>query len=201
MLLSEFLRMNNENNVLKKGIRCTNQSWNDYLENIEIPSQTICENIITFLGHGNKYKEDVIRSQLIKCILHSSRPNQLVELVLHIEPYAAPRPRFTRFGRPYNPPKYQDWRRRFQSLMDWGTIEGPVEIDVEYHFLAPSKKRYGFSTINKDIDNLDKSLLDGLQSVGFIENDKFVYRMNSIKYNSNENKIVLKIRHGGIWNK
>ena len=64
---------------------------------------------------------------------------------------------------------------------------------AEYLFAAPSNKALGPHLGNKDIDNLDKSLLDALQLNGLIENDKFVYEMSSAKFYSYQNMIQFTI--------
>lgn len=201
MQLSEFLKMNG-GLELKKKCRIPQPMWDDLLNNVRPPSITTCENIIQCLGGKSLHKQRIYRDALWKCILYNARPISLFEMIVHISPCAAPRPRFSRFGHPYNPKKYTQWKRKFSDLVgDIGVISGPCSISVEYYFKTSIGGDLGYHSKLKDIDNLDKSTLDALQLNGLIEDDKNVYEMNSIKFFGFEDKIKIKIRHNGFWAK
>ena len=200
MKLSEFLEQNGDIE-LKKNARIKNHIWKDLKENLYPPSKTICENIIRYLGGESVSKQQIYRDALWKCILEIDKPSQQLEMKLHIEPRAAPRPRFTRFGRVYNPIKYTNWKKTLSNIVgDLGTISGGCWIKVDYYFCSPNAK-LGYHTTQKDIDNIDKSLLDALQMNGLILDDKLVYRMDSTKYYGFKNMIHFVIHHSGIWTK
>lgn len=201
MRLSEFL-ISNGNEELRKNCRITKPIWDDILNNQRVPSPRVCENIIKYLGGDSPTKQKIYRDALWRCILYDARPLSLLDLVVHIVPYAAPRPRFSRMGRVYNPKKYTKWKRDLSALVgEIGTISGPCAIVAEYHFKTPTGGTMGYHTNPKDIDNLDKALLDALQMNGLIEDDKFVYRMDSSKYYGYQDKITIKIHHNGLWTK
>ena len=80
-----------------------------------------------------------------------------------------------------------------------GTIDGMCHIKAGYFFKCPKAGTLGYHGNRKDIDNLDKALLDALQTNGLLQDDKYVYRMDSTKYYGFENKITIKIHHNGIW--
>lgn len=54
-------------------------------------------------------------------------------------------------------------------------FEGPLSLDITFHFLTPPLKRnrpmHGWHFIRPDIDNLEKLVLDAINSVGSIWHD------------------------------
>ncbi len=199
MLLSEFLKING-GEKLKKACHIKESAWNNMMSNLCPPSKTISENIVQYLGKKSIVKQEAYRTALWNSILEIQKTTQVLDLTIYIKPHAAPRPRFTKYGRIYNPSSYTDWKKRFSDLLgDIGTITDGCSIQAGYYFEVPSTGRLGYHTNQKDIDNLDKSLLDALQMNGLLEDDKTVYRMDSTKYFSFRDKITLKIFHSGFW--
>ena len=199
MLLSEFLKLNG-GLELKKRARIKSQTWEDLLKNVYPPTRTICENIISYLGGDSDERKKYYSDVLWECILEIDKPTRVLDITVHVEPCAAPRPRFTRFGRVYNPSKYTSWKKNLSNIIgNIGVISGPCWISAEYHFKCTNQSKLGYHTSVKDIDNLDKSVLDALQMNGLLLDDKIVYRMDSIKYFSFQNMIKLKIHHSGLW--
>ena len=167
--------------------------------NLRPPSKTIAENIACYLGGDSLTKRDKYRQSLFQAILKTQEPTEVLRMVIHIEPCAAPRPRFTKFGRPYNPKSYTDWKKRFSDR--WVRLnDNRWMLHCSwYYFQSTSTSSLGYHTNKKDIDNLDKAVLDGLQMNGLLEDDKTVYRMDSIKYYGFSNKIEFEIHHHGYW--
>ena len=100
-------------------------------------------------------------------------------VVINLDPYPSPRPRFTRQGRPYMPKEYTAWKKKF--LKEWLTYgldkyETGVAVDVIITFyirprewVSKAKKNQNllkaetWRVVNKpDLDNLEKSVLDAL---------------------------------------
>tara|TARA_B100000963_G_C22574166_1_gene647562 strand:+ start:934 stop:1539 length:606 start_codon:yes stop_codon:yes gene_type:complete len=199
MLLSEFLKLHGDIK-LKKACHIKCSLWNDMVANLRPPTRTTALNICNYLGGDSKEKIAKYQNMLFDSILEIQRPVQTLKMVLHIEPVAAPRPRFTKFGRPYNPKSYTDWKKRFSDLVgDIGTITDGCTISARYYFQSTSTSSMGYHTKKKDIDNIDKAILDALQMNGLLEDDKTVYRMDSTKYYGFTNKIELEIKHNGFW--
>lgn len=199
MLLNEFLKLHGDIK-LKKACHIKESLWRDMMLNLRPPTKTIAENIIRYLGGDSVTKRDKYQTALFDAILKTKEPSEVLRMVVHIEPCAAPRPRFTKLGRPYNPKKYTDWKKRFSDLVgDIGMITDGCFIVARYYFQCPSTSSLGYHTNKKDIDNLDKAVLDALQMNGLLEDDKTVYRMDSTKYYGFSNKIELEIHHHGYW--
>lgn len=111
------------------------------------------------------------------------------------EPVAKGRPRFTRTGRSYNPPKTAKYenlvRLTFdQNYPDWKPLEGGVDLSIRATFPVPkawSKKKYiaaiqhMIAKITKpDLDNLIKSVSDGLNEVAW-KDDAQIYHLEAWK--------------------
>lgn len=67
-------------------------------------------------------------------------------------------------------------------------IEGPVHLDTVF-FLRRPKRLKGKAVIHwvkPDLDNLDKSLRDGLQQAGVFSDDCIIWSASSKKYYADE---------------
>lgn len=73
-------------------------------------------------------------------------------------------------GRTYLSPQYRDWKdSAFASYLQQKRVAGePVQGAFTYHIVLDEKKRKQA----RDGDNRSKAVLDFLQSVGLIEDDK-----------------------------
>jgi len=101
----------------------------------------------------------------------------MINLWYPIKPKAAPRPRVTKFGT-YNDKDYTDWKKGLNLLARTQIkkpLEGAVFVKMEFFYEIPkswSKKKKESAKWHKskpDIDNLIKSVLDGLNGVAFID--------------------------------
>ena len=98
-----------------------------------------------------------------------------MKLTLDIEPKPQSRPRFTRYGRPYDDPKMKAWRNNCQLLianqyMGQSILEGALRTRLRFYIKPPqylSKvKKYHQALLDEvipvdkkpDIDNYEKAL-------------------------------------------
>ena len=101
-------------------------------------------------------------------------------IIIPLNPIAAPRPRFSKFGT-YNPKKYADYKKAL--LLSTKTqcktyFEGAIRLEITFFMPIPKslskKKRDGlvgqFHTKKPDTDNLLKSVKDALEGT-FYKND------------------------------
>ena len=201
-MLSDFLTANGGEKI-KKACYIQQRIWFEMMNNERAPSLKTFNRIVDYLADGQEYRVQAYRKALFDAILQMTKHLRRLDLCVHVQPMAAPRPRFStqgRFGRVYNPPNYTAWKRNFSDLVgNVGMIVGPCTIEAEYHFKTGSSHVMGPHTTRKDIDNLDKALLDSLQLNGLLEDDKNVYQMTSTKLFGYQNKIKFIIRFDDIW--
>jgi len=101
----------------------------------------------------------------------------MINIWYPVKPKAAPRPRVTKFGT-YNAKDYTDWKNGLKCFTK-GMIKKPFEkelfVKIDFFYEIPkswSKKKKEsakWHTSKPDIDNLIKSVLDGLNGVAFID--------------------------------
>ena len=110
------------------------------------------------------------------------------------EPVAKGRPRFSRrSGRAYTPPKTANWATmagwymREQGLPST-PLDGPLRVEIVATFARPKSRMskagaHGpvHHTVKPDADNLAKLVLDAMQSVGVITDDKIVCELQVVK--------------------
>jgi len=118
------------------------------------------------------------------------------------QPIAKSRPKFARVGKfvkTYTPKQSLNFEQKVgyyaaQALvgMDTQLLDMPVKIIVDFFFSRPKsrqrKKNAGLTlprTVKPDIDNLAKSILDGLNKVAF-RDDALVYCMDIAKFEVDE---------------
>lgn len=100
------------------------------------------------------------------------------------EPVAKARPRMTKTGHIYTPAKtkHQEaeitlaWVRKYDKIR----LENAVGIEVTFNMKKPQKTKDRYVLKRPDIDNLLKTVLDGLNGVAYID-DKQVCRITGIK--------------------
>ena len=117
-----------------------------------------------------------------------------------VRPLPAPRPRVTKRGA-YNPPIYTKWKREL-SLIASTKIKKPIEnevfIKIEFFYEIPkswSKKKKELARWHKskpDIDNLIKSVLDGLNGIAYTD-DAQVVMIQARKQYATENGVKIEI--------
>ena len=134
-------------------------------------------------------------------------------VVINLDPYPSPRPRFTRQGRPYMPKEYTAWKKMF--LREWlkhnlGKYDTGVAIAVDLKFyIKPPKaiarvkknqnilKAETWRVVNKpDLDNLEKSVLDSVNGHAY-EDDNQISDLHSFKRYSLNPRVEIVIREDG----
>lgn len=107
-----------------------------------------------------------------------------MKLTLNIEPKPQSRPRFTRFGKPYDDPKMKAWRNHCQLLvanqyMGQDILEGALRVKARFYIKPPqylSKvKKYHQALLDEvipvdkkpDVDNYEKALYDSMSGIVF----------------------------------
>jgi len=159
----------------------------------ELPNHEKAMKICQIAGGNSPKLVNMYLEQLERIIRFYTSPRGTVEEhVIMFHPKAAPRPRFTKFGRAYNPKGYTDWKNDLASIL--GTLkpsDTPI-LDVEFHFVS-QKATWGPHTIKPDGDNLLKALQDALQLAGFVSDDCKLWDVRVRKYYSFSSKIILRI--------
>ena len=101
----------------------------------------------------------------------------MINIWYPVKPKPAPRPRVTKSGT-FNAKDYTDWKKGL-NLLARTQIKKPFEkelfVKIDFFYEIPkswSKKKKesaNWHTSKPDIDNLIKSVLDGLNGVAFID--------------------------------
>lgn len=106
----------------------------------------------------------------------------MIEGVIHIQvdlkPTPKARPRFNpRSGRPYTPKSTTD----FESLISFFArnhfvrpMSGAVEIIINFSFIKAKSSKLVMHTKKPDIDNLIKSVCDGLNKIAYKDDSQIV---------------------------
>ena len=109
-----------------------------------------------------------------------------MKIIIPINAVAQERPRFKN-GRCYDPPRSREFKREVGYLVkdawkDTPMIEGTARLDVTFY------RR----TLNCDVDNLVKALMDALQGICY-KNDSQIWELNAKKRISSTPRIELDI--------
>lgn len=116
-------------------------------------------------------------------------PNKAFEIYVPGEPIAKARPRITRIGTTYTPPKTVQHERKIKE--EWFNSYGrdfipsdkAIAITVRFFLKKPERLPKEFpETPQKrpDIDNLVKTVLDALNGVAY-QDDKQIVKINAFK--------------------
>jgi Holliday junction resolvase RusA-like endonuclease len=102
------------------------------------------------------------------------------EIFIPIEPVPKGRPRFTRFGHTYNPPKTRIYEQNVSLFLKSKFKDNPLEnaVWLEITFMLPvlkTKKRL-LPTVKPDVDNLSKAILDSANGILWTD-DKLIISM------------------------
>lgn len=122
------------------------------------------------------------------------------EIFFPFEPKPKGRPRFNRWGNAYTPKATFDYEKQIRDYYLENTTDyydEPIKIRLIFYLPIPKsaskKKQMKMESgeikcvVNKDIDNLEKSLLDSLLKVAYSD-DKLITHLSAIKkYASAEN--------------
>ena len=142
----------------------------------------------------------------------SALADKILTFVVPGVPTPKGRPRMTRRGKVYTPAKTVAYERTISifaqvaasrmATRDEMLFEGPVMVTIHCHFKMPkswSRKRkeamlYEPHIQLPDLDNLVKSVLDGLnQTYGIWDDDKQVAAVTATKHWSEESSVLVRI--------
>ena len=116
-------------------------------------------------------------------------------LEINTRPIPKARPRLSKFA-VYTPKKTADyekliafeWKKKYKNLI----LKNAVKLDLVFVFKKAKSCKKTLHTQRPDIDNLLKSILDGLNKVAFVD-DCQVVELNSKKVFSDVDKIVITV--------
>lgn len=98
-----------------------------------------------------------------------------------VAPVPKERARRARNGRFYTPPKTkhfeEDIRRICHFEMSYQMqerFEGPLKVSVVFYLNKPKSVKRKFPCVKPDLDNLQKSLLDGMNGIVFIDDAQII---------------------------
>ena len=117
-------------------------------------------------------------------------------IIFEMKPKACPRPRLGKFGT-FNPKDYTAWKYAFGLIAKQHIkkpITGPVTLEILFQFKKSkywSKKKKAaanWHTQKSDIDNLQKSVLDALNGIAYVD-DSQVCDLSAMKVWGDEDQI------------
>lgn len=117
-------------------------------------------------------------------------------LEIDVRPFPKERPRLSGGRIVYTPYKTRnfenriayEWKKKYKNLI----LKGAVKLDLVFVFKKAKSCKKTFHIQRPDIDNLLKSILDGLNKVAFVD-DCQVVELNSKKVFSDTDKIVITV--------
>lgn len=119
----------------------------------------------------------------------------MYSIEINTRPVPKQRPRLSKFI-VYTPKKTADyenliayeWKRRYKDLI----LTGAVKLDLVFVFKKAKTCKKTLHTQRPDIDNLQKSILDGLNKVAFVD-DCQVVELNSKKLFASTDAVLISI--------
>lgn len=91
-------------------------------------------------------------------------------------PVSKARPRFAN-GHTYTPQKTLDYENLIAihaKSAGAQRMPNPCIVDITCTFKKPKGKKDFYCTINRDLDNLSKAILDGLNNIAFLDDSQVV---------------------------
>ena len=170
------------------------QSINYYDEG-NLPTHKKAMKIVETAGDSITEKE-AIKRQLFALLVNERTPARYKKsYTIMAKPMACPRPRFTRFGRPYNPIEYTKWKKRIAEMVSlWDSYIFPIELELEFHFVTQAAI-WGPHGKKPDVDNLVKAFMDAAQLGGLFKDDCQVYKITASKFYSYQPMIKVTVIH------
>jgi Holliday junction resolvase RusA-like endonuclease len=172
----------------------TKPLWEKWLDNRQAPTHKQMEKIIGLLPVLN-----VNKIAFRKAFFELAKKQERNGVHFHefpVHPMACPRPRFTKYGRPYMPKKYMDWKGELVKMMEDKKhgLNHPIKMKLDFIFYSENKP-WGPHHSKPDVDNLVKAFLDAAQDGGMLVDDSVVYSIHANKYWGPSPKITCTITY------
>ena len=122
-------------------------------------------------------------------------------IVVKGEPVAKGRPRFTRTGHTYTPPKTRRQEQQIREAYTGAQLDGPIEAEFTFIYEPPKslslKKKMDLmgqpKVTRPDTDNLVKLALDALNNVAYSD-DNLIYKITSRKIYGPEAMTIIQLK-------
>ena len=172
----------------------TKPLWEKWLDNRQSPTHKQMEKIIRLLPVNDENKNYFRVAMFRISTKFQKKGIHFHEFPVH--PMACPRPRFTKFGRPYMPKKYMDWKKELVKMMEDKKhgLNHAVKIKLDFIFYSENKP-WGPHHQKPDVDNLVKAFMDAAQDSGMLVDDSVVYSIHAYKYWGPSPKITCTITY------
>lgn len=117
-------------------------------------------------------------------------------LEIDVRPFPKERPRLCRNRLVYTPKKTADyekliayeWKKKYKNLI----LKGALKIDLLFCFKKAKTCKKKYHTQRPDIDNLIKSVLDGLNETAFLDDSQIV-KLNPEKVFAEYDKVIINV--------
>ena len=172
----------------------TKPLWEKWLDNRQKPTHKQLEKIIRLLP-----VDDVNKNYFRVAMFRISTRYQKKGVYMYdfpVHPMACPRPRCTKFGRPYMPKKYMDWKNELVKMMEdkQHGLNHPIKMKLDFIFFSENKP-WGPHHLKPDVDNLVKAFMDAAQDGGMLADDSVVFSIFANKYWGPSPKITCTIQY------
>ena len=172
----------------------TKPLWEKWLDNRQKPTHKQLEKIIRLLP-----VDDVNKNYFRVAMFRISTRYQNKGVYMYdfpVHPMPCPRPRCTKFGRPYMPKKYMDWKKELVKMMEDKKhgLNHPIKMKLDFIFYSENKP-WGAHHQKPDVDNLVKAFMDAAQDGGMLTDDSVVYSIFANKYWGPSPKITCTIQY------
>ena len=94
-------------------------------------------------------------------------------VTVYMTPVGKGRPRMTKRGHVFTPLKTRQAENEFARYVrlkmgvtnQWQAFQGPIRANLEFGFIRPKSSKREYPTVNPDIDNLIKMVLDSCNGI------------------------------------
>lgn len=104
----------------------------------------------------------------------------------------------TRAGHTYTPAKTVAFERTIQMLARFqfkrDALQGPLAVEIEFHFAKPKSVKREYHTVKPDLDNLQKAVLDSLNGIVW-RDDAQITDLQGRKWYADKPKIIVRVKY------
>ena len=94
----------------------------------------------------------------------------------------------TKWGRAYTPKKTKDFEadvaRMAVNQVGQSPLEGPLEMKITFHIAKPKSVKREYPHVKPDLDNLEKSLIDALNTIVFHDDAQIIRKFSQKVYDT-----------------